>query len=99
MSRSHLTAAGPLPERIRNRRMALRLSAKQVSTRAGISRAYYYMLEHTSGANPSAAILERLARVLAASSTYLLGQTDLVARGLPLGAFLRHLQTPPPDYS
>lgn len=79
------SAASPLlPERLRARRAAQRLSCKQVYTRAGVSRAYYWSLENRVGTNPSADILERVARVLDTSTTYLLGQTEVSGRGGPL---------------
>ena len=73
-----------LPDRLRKRRLELKLSIKVVCTQAGVSRSYYYDLENRLGKRPSAAVLERLARVLETSTAYLLGQTGRIERGLPL---------------
>ena len=74
-----------LADRLRTRRQELRVTMKEVYTRAQISRSYYAKLETQIGVNPSAAVLERLARVLDTSTAYLLGRTEIVGRGLPLG--------------
>jgi transcriptional regulator with XRE-family HTH domain len=73
-----------LPDRLRSRRVALHKSVKDVCLRAGISRSYYYDLEHKRGVRPSADVLERLAQVLETTSAYLLGPTEL-GGGPPVG--------------
>jgi transcriptional regulator with XRE-family HTH domain len=72
------------PDRLRARRVALRRSIKDVCLRAGVSRSYYYDLEHKRGIRPSADVLERLARVLETTTSALLGPANLPA-GPPVG--------------
>ncbi len=72
------------PDRLRARRVTLRRSIKDICLHAGVSRSYYYDLEHKRGIRPSADVLERLARVLETTSAALLGPTDLPA-GPPVG--------------
>jgi transcriptional regulator with XRE-family HTH domain len=79
-----------LPDRLRSRRVALHRSVKDVCLRAGISRSYYYDLEHKRGVRPSADVLERLAQVLETTSAYLLGPTDIVG-GPPVGGLAPEL--------
>ena len=88
------------PDRLRSRRVALRKSIKDVCLRAGISRSYYYDLEHKRGVRPSADILERLAQVLETTTSALLGPAELPSGppvgGLPseLAAAVAHLKIP-----
>jgi transcriptional regulator with XRE-family HTH domain len=79
-----------LANRLRSRRIAMRKSVKDVCLRAGISRSYYYDLEHKRGVRPSADVLERLAQVLETTSAYLLGPTD-VGGGPPVGGLAPEL--------
>jgi transcriptional regulator with XRE-family HTH domain len=79
-----------LPDRLRSRRAALHKSVKDVCLRAGISRSYYYDLEHKRGVRPSADVLERLAQVLETTSAYLLGPT-YVGGGPPVGGLAPEL--------
>lgn len=72
-----------LPQRLKTLRAERGYTAKRVYTQAGISRQYYWELEHRVVAAPSADVIERLAEVLATSSGYLLGGTQ--AGGLPVG--------------
>jgi transcriptional regulator with XRE-family HTH domain len=98
-----MTAEPAFPDRLRARRVALRKSIKDVCLRSGISRSYYYELEHKRGVRPSAEVLERLARVLETTSVALLGAADLPAGppvgGLPaeLAAVVARLQIRPPE--
>jgi transcriptional regulator with XRE-family HTH domain len=91
------------PDRLRARRIALRRSIKDVCLHAGVSRSYYYDLEHKRGIRPSADVLVRLARVLETTSAALLGPADLPAGppvgGLPaeLAAVVARLRIRPPE--
>jgi transcriptional regulator with XRE-family HTH domain len=79
-----MAVVATLPNRLRARRIALGKTVKDVCLRAGVSRSYYYDLEHKRGIRPSADVLERLARVLETTSAVLLGPSDLPA-GPPVG--------------
>jgi transcriptional regulator with XRE-family HTH domain len=79
-----MAVASTFPDRLRARRIALRRSIKDVCLQSGVSRSYYYDLEHKRGIRPSADVLERLARVLETTSAALLGPADLPA-GAPVG--------------
>jgi transcriptional regulator with XRE-family HTH domain len=70
-----------LPERIRARRLQLGRRATDVCARAGISRSYYWSLENRLGLKPSAEALDRIARALDTTATYLLGQSGVPQRG------------------
>ncbi len=99
----NIVVSSEFPDRLRSCRVALRKSIKDVCLRTGISRSYYYDLEHKRGVRPSAEILERLAQVLETNASALLGPSELPS-GPPVGglppefaAVVARLKIPPAE--
>lgn len=81
MSKTRSGISPVFVDRLRSRRLELHLTAKEVYTRAGITRSYYHRLETRAGINPSADVLERIAAALDTTHGYLLGRTEVPNRG------------------
>lgn len=63
-------------DRLRERRLRLKLTQEEASDKAGINTSYWSQLETNKAENPGLATMRRVAQAVETSVSYLIGETD-----------------------